>query len=276
MSYSMLGILAFILVIGSRPSAVSCIFVANGCQDLLESFGEVTANFTRCTIRNARPITVCLACVDTFIEVLTKYQQILALHGEDGTPCKLQLINVDKLEVVEGSYRFVINQWNRADCNNCFQNQSGSITPEANYYTIGIREKSDQLEACISNNANGTDPSNKTSGNPKVCFNCASDYKALNDYYIVNKSLVNGFCMDITDMINTTRYRWSQEFRCCSEREQPERIFLLVTMTFCIIPLIFYLFVRLCTVKHLLPISTPKRWEHYISSSSSTANLVQS
>lgn len=36
--------------------------------------------------------------------------------------CKMKLIDVDRLEVIEGSFEYVINQWKKASCdsNYCY------------------------------------------------------------------------------------------------------------------------------------------------------------
>jgi Osteopetrosis-associated transmembrane protein 1 precursor. len=88
---------------------------------LLDSFARATANYTMCTIQHARPISVCEACIDSYLKVLKRYNQILKLYDEHDKQCKEELMNVDRLQVVEKGYHFVEDLWHKASCSGMYE-----------------------------------------------------------------------------------------------------------------------------------------------------------
>jgi hypothetical protein len=113
------------------------------CEELLMDYAALTANFTRCFIQHARPITVCQNCIDDYVQVLESYTNITEVNthavstksncitplihynfyklfqlkdDSTGKACKLELINVDRLEVIEKSFEYVTLEWKSAFC----------------------------------------------------------------------------------------------------------------------------------------------------------------
>lgn len=74
---------------------------------------------------------------------------------------------------------------------------------------------------------------------PLVCNICKEQYLKLNERYNQLKDQI--FCMDIVDMINTTRSLWSHDLGCCLDRKRPEMIYLIASGIVSILPIIFYL-----------------------------------
>lgn len=65
------------------------------------------------------------------------------------------------------------------------------------------------------------------------------DYQNLNNRYESLKG--DGFCMDIVDLLNTTRNQWSSELKCCFDRKKPEWVFTVLSVVITCLPFVFYL-----------------------------------
>lgn len=209
------------------------------CQELLNSFARATANYTMCTIQHARPITVCEGCVDSYLEVRKRYNQILKLYDEYDKQCKEELMNVDRLQVVQKGYRFVEDLWHKASCNECFEKDEAGVTiSNLTSTTLKFLSLADLTNACISNHE---DESKNTS--QIICDECKEDYLILNNYYNHHKAI----CMDVVDLVNITRYKWSTALGCCMDRKKLEIPFLLYAGNLCLLPLLFYFFLYCCS-----------------------------
>ncbi|XKL64731.1 hypothetical protein PGB90_004817 [Kerria lacca] len=199
------------------------------CDSILKQYAEQTSNFTKCFIENARPITVCVNCATFYEKVRKSYENISKLRNDAGEMCKMKLIDVDRLEVIEGSFEYVINQWKKASCDKCFLNESTKL----NNKTIVMYRRYRKITRCI-NHVNDTSHSNK-----EICKQCLNDYVNLNTIYDTEGSY-NEFCMDIVDMMNTTRIKWSVNIGCCSERNKQYLQLVIVFSVICCLPLILY------------------------------------
>lgn len=113
--------------------------LGDNCEVLLEQYATITANFTRCVIRHARPIRICQKCIQEYVAVekshddilkvietyfiifLSRHKYIVAfhfqLHEKSGETCQTELLNVDRLDLIEASFKFVKDLWKKADCN---------------------------------------------------------------------------------------------------------------------------------------------------------------
>ncbi|KAL1454824.1 hypothetical protein WDU94_008958, partial [Cyamophila willieti] len=164
-----------------------------GCDEFLNSFAHATANYTLCTINHARPIHVCESCIDSYLEVLQTYNQIMKLDVEDDKPCKQELINLDRLQVVEKGYNFVLDLWHKASCSACFKKDDNGLTiANQTDTTLQLKYYFDLTEACFRDNLNSS--SNVT----RVCDLCKTEYLTLNTYYNQQKAM----CMDIVDHVS--------------------------------------------------------------------------
>lgn len=48
---------------------------------LLEDYAGMTANFTKCFIEHARPITVCQNCIEDYMSVLNSHKEIMNVNS---------------------------------------------------------------------------------------------------------------------------------------------------------------------------------------------------
>lgn len=243
----------------------------NDCQFLLESFASVTANFTFCAIRHARPIRLCENCVDDYMLVIEVHKDILKLEDEGGEPCKEKLLNLDRLQVVEAGFEYVQGLWKRASCNYCFQmGPDGSLTKKLNNHTREILSLHKQVDSCIQEHRND---SYQSLYDPLVCAECKENYLALNNRY--NELKDNIFCMDIVDLINTTRNEWSVELGCCLDRQKPEIVFLITSGVISLMPILFYASAYIFVTKKGQKVAQQKRWvEHIHIMPSSSQDLI--
>jgi len=207
------------------------------CEKVLNDFALATANYTFCAIRFARPIKLCQFCVGKYLNVESIHNDILTVEDEAGDKCKEKLMNLDRLQVVEAGFDYTTGLWKRASCDSCFVlDDQGNPTKELNSNTKEILRLSNETQTCINEHWNKTSLLGK---DPEVCTICKSSYLELNSRYDTLKC--QGFCMDIVDLMNSTRAQWSSELGCCLDRKQPEWVFLVSSLVFSCLPLAFYL-----------------------------------
>lgn len=240
------------------------------CQFLLESFASVTANFTFCAIRHARPIRLCESCVDDYMLVIEVHKDILKLEDEGGEPCKEKLLNLDRLQVVEAGFEYVQGLWKRANCDYCFKiNPDGSLTKKLNNHTLEILNLHKQVDSCIQEHRND---SYESLYDPLVCTECKESYLYLNNRYNELKDHI--FCMDIVDLINTTRNEWSVELGCCLDRQKPEIVFLITSGVISLIPILFYASAYLFATKKEEKVAQQKRWVEHVNIMPSSSQVL--
>lgn len=85
------------------------------CELALEKFAQSSSNYTLCTIRNSQPIRACELCVDSYMDVKAAHENILTSEI-NGTKCKDKLINLDRLEIIESTFRGIKDIWYRGFC----------------------------------------------------------------------------------------------------------------------------------------------------------------
>ncbi|XP_022207811.2 osteopetrosis-associated transmembrane protein 1 [Nilaparvata lugens] len=209
----------------------------DGCQYLLESFAHTSANFTFCAISHARPITLCQQCKDPYLLTVGVHDDILKLEDEAGELCKEKLLNLDRLQVVEGGFSYIKNLWDRAECDLCYDMGSDNKPKELNSRTKEILRLYNLTQECIDQHQNTT---SLYHNDPPVCSECKQFYLDLNSKYNELKDSTP-FCMDITDLMNSTRYEWSVTIKCCLDRQKPELLFLLATSIISVLPVVLYI-----------------------------------
>lgn len=64
-------------------------------------------------------------------------------------------------------------------------------------------------------------------------------YQNMNNHYDSMKG--GGFCMDIIDLMSSTRMQWSSELGCCFDRKKPEWLFTVLAVVVTCLPFVFYL-----------------------------------
>ncbi|KAK9499039.1 hypothetical protein O3M35_003555 [Rhynocoris fuscipes] len=231
---------------------------SSGCGQMLSSFAIASGNFTYCTLRNARPITLCRECINKYLNVRHIYSDILALRDTGGQSCKDELFNLDRLQAVDAAYKYVVDLWARASCDTCFVlDGSGCPTPTLTVAVQNILNASVVLNDCIDKYHNGTQVPDLI-----TCKECINNYTHINNLYASIKA-DNGdinFCMDIIDLMNSTRNQWSGTLGCCNDRRKPEMIFLLSSAGVSVISVLFYFMAFAFTKKKEQRLAIQNRW----------------
>ncbi|KAG6439274.1 hypothetical protein O3G_MSEX000635, partial [Manduca sexta] len=167
------------------------------CMPLLNKFADASANFTKCSIKHARPVRLCEKCIDHYVSFRDKYQALLK-KDDNGTSCKEIFISHDTLDVVLGYYNNIMSVWNKGNCNGCYNWTNGA--PELSNNTIKFYKFFNDTIDCIRKNLT-PDETNYT----KVCDNCMHSYLQLNNFY---ESLsydpigLDNICMDVVDSVS--------------------------------------------------------------------------
>ncbi|XP_044752391.1 osteopetrosis-associated transmembrane protein 1 [Coccinella septempunctata] len=186
------------------------------CDHQLNAFATASSNFTACAIANSKPITLCEDCVETYIQVVESYQNMSLSYG--GKKCIDNYVDLDRLQIVRTIYENCFDLWNRAKCNDCFKFENSNLTPKISNKTLQFDQYYVDLVKCI----NGT----QTNSSKEICQKCLQNYMYLNSFYvsISNENDKIGVCMDIVDIMNTTRRYWST--KCCKYRRHEEYVFI--------------------------------------------------
>ncbi|XP_033606613.1 osteopetrosis-associated transmembrane protein 1 [Cryptotermes secundus] len=170
------------------------------CKSRLEYFANSTANFTQCAIRHAHPIRMCEICVGYYMNALKAHEDILQAHDGGGHACKMELVNLDRLEVIEGALDYVCKLWQRGQCNSCFiVKDNGTLTPQLSNITVKFQQLYNATQDCFSQFYNATTKKYESA----ICANCTEKYCALNQYYEDLKADTGEgiVCMDIVDAV---------------------------------------------------------------------------
>ncbi|BES99642.1 Osteopetrosis-associated transmembrane protein 1 precursor [Nesidiocoris tenuis] len=228
------------------------------CLLMLESFANLTASYTYCTISHARPITLCQQCVSPYLSVMNVYEDITKIDSEEGKKCASELANLDRLQVFESGYNYVRDLWRRANCDSCFVTdpKTGNPTVGLTPFVQKVLNASAIYEDCVTKYHNAS-----IKPDLETCDLCSYSYQEINTLYNGYKAKTGGidFCMDIVDLINNTRNGWSDDIGCTKTRRQPELTFLLSSLGIGFLPVVFYLMIYAFTKKKEHPLIERKR-----------------
>ena len=69
------------LTIATTPESLNStmppVVIKSSCKAFIDSFSETAADFVRCTIQNARPLHVCMKCVEYYLKAVSQYDIIM-------------------------------------------------------------------------------------------------------------------------------------------------------------------------------------------------------
>ncbi|KAI8429050.1 hypothetical protein MSG28_007620 [Choristoneura fumiferana] len=211
------------------------------CATLLHTFAQSASNLTMCSILYARPVRLCGECVNEYVNFELDYNELLETV-DNGTSCKSIFMSRDRLDSVLEFHNGIVGIWEKGNCINCFE-WDGAI-PTISNDTKKFNKMYNETMECILDNLNQF--GNNTDA---VCEKCYELYVGLDEFY---KTLspdgigVETVCMDVVDLMNTTRSVWSKNLDCCKLRRAPEVVFLCCTAVISILPVLFYLAMRYC------------------------------
>ncbi|XP_069705408.1 osteopetrosis-associated transmembrane protein 1 isoform X2 [Periplaneta americana] len=215
--------------------------MSNGhtCNKYLQQFANSTSEFTKCAIRHARPIRICEKCIYYYLDVQKSYEEILKARDEGGHACMMELVNLDRLEVIDGALDYVYKLWGKAECNCCFVvEDNGTLTSQLSNVTIKFQQLYNNTTKCFEKFYN---PSTEKY-DPKICVNCTTEYCTLNKFYEDLKADTGEgiVCMDIVDAMNLTRTKWSKRFGCYVSIPKAEITLIISVVVIALSPVVFY------------------------------------
>lgn len=73
-------------------------------------------NFTKCSIKHARPIRLCEKCIDHYVNFIANYEKLTTTEV-NGTTCKSIYFSNDRLEVVLEYFENILYVWDKGNCN---------------------------------------------------------------------------------------------------------------------------------------------------------------
>ncbi|XP_059478451.1 osteopetrosis-associated transmembrane protein 1 [Neocloeon triangulifer] len=221
------------------------------CEKLIEDYADKSATYMYCAILNARPFTFCESCIGGYIDVLSAYLEIYEMHdNETGESCKDKLLNQDRVEILEETFKSLAKLWGRSECDSCFEfSANGTLTNNLRNSTLEFNRLQLLVKECIDEHLNDT---------VSVCDTCQKPYHNLNLYYnnikMQAEDSENGnVCMDILDLMNGTRSLWSHELLCLPQR-RPQIPLVVISSLIMSLPLWLYglsfCFKKLSTREH--------------------------
>ncbi|KAJ6645796.1 Osteopetrosis-associated transmembrane protein 1 [Pseudolycoriella hygida] len=220
------GLLIIIFLLG----AIAKLAPKKNCRELRIDFSNVSKTFLDCVIENSEPVTYCRKCVDSFSDVVIKYNLLVG-----NETCKSRYFDRDRLNILATVYSNAVVLWEAGSCSNCYdwvdptnkhinQNESEATTQFFHNYA--------SYDICVDKYKESSD----------ICLNCANDYNSMNDLYKeIKKKTSDKFCFDIKDVMNKTQLNWSHDLKCCKDRKSSLTAFIVTSSIIAVlIPVVFY------------------------------------
>jgi len=229
------------------------------CHQILDTFSIASSQFILCANANAKPISMCRACVHSYINVTQAYED-LKITSESGVSCMEVLTNQDRLEILEETYEYIAGKkstkgisnsnlqglWNKGNCGSCFSTpfDKNSVLSAI---TVDFFARHDIVNQCFKKFPYEENvPRNKSA----ACQVCQPFYQNLSEFYVEyiidveEESYICEACIDIVDAMNMTQRQWGQKYNCGRKVEHHTPLLVMVAIVLCT-PLLFYPLVRL-------------------------------
>lgn len=220
------------------------IMTSLNCSKAFEHFCDVMVNFTRCALKFARPIHLCVDCGNQHNKSVIAYDNL----RKQGEECQKFFFGSDQVVIVDIIYKEVTDLWSKNYCPNCYKYPNR---------TQEFFEISNDLMKCVSN-------SNKSeSFHPNAtCVKCHAFYANLSEKYshfVQSPDSDGNICMDVVDTMNITRKMW-KEYNCIAPFGGPVSYpSVIVVLIICVTPILFYLLAKNVSIIEDVKIVRPKR-----------------
>lgn len=205
------------------------------CVAFVKEFGLRSSRFIKCSVENARPFRFCEGCVVHYERSKTVFQDIV--HNDENLDnCRKELLNSDRVQVINSIQKDIDRIWDSADCDQCFSEVTENVNGTVHFI---LTEKTKQFVELYKN---FTECIKVTGNTTHVCEACNPFYTKMNDMF---EDLLNDrikpqhVCMDIVDMMNYTRLTWGQDLNCTNVHKQYSAV-LATAICLLVIPVIFY------------------------------------
>ncbi|KAM3929879.1 osteopetrosis-associated transmembrane protein 1 [Leptodactylus fuscus] len=233
------------------------------CTPLLHEFANISATLSNCLVSMARPVRLCQHCYK-------EYAQLKATMSKIGNPiqnstvsCSTILLRSDRVQVIVTLNDFFDDLWSDSKCQNCLQNNSSGISNN----TSKFMDAFDSLIQCFNNTMREPPISTEQGNFSRVCQNCNDSYRHLNNLYNEFEH-TNALCIDLEDIMNSTRKLWSKTFNCTLPCTDTVPV-IAVSAFILFLPVVFYLSSFLHSEQKKRKLILPKRFK----SSASVANI---
>lgn len=236
--------------------------IYENCNAFIVEFAKQASLFINCSIVNARPFRFCEGCVAHYEKAKTVYNDIKK-NDETKSNCRKQLLDSDRVQVINSVYADFEQIWNSADCNNCFV--SDSITEDINGTVKSTLRQTTKHFLELYKNFTHCIPKNITNNNSTICKDCAIYYNQMNsvfDKLLNDKTSPQHVCMDIVDMMNYTRLLWGNTLKCTKFHKEYSSV-ISIAVVLLLIPPIFYICMKVYGTKKEKEIIRQKRLSIY-------------
>lgn len=211
---------------------IQCVEKDKKCEVYLNELKQAGSLFLICSMQFAVPVKFCINCVKDHTGTVDKYNELINavyhnITANETEICKEKYFDQDRLNIVQTLYDEINGLWEKAYCNECFNEKIHNITEN-------ILNQLEVVNGCLQRK----DP----------CFACHSLYLNLNDLYTrqLEQKYNNKVCFDIQDAMNRTRYLWSKKLHCC-DRVVNLTAFAAVSSVIACLPILFYIIMYLYT-----------------------------
>lgn len=175
-------------------------------------------------MNHAVPVTYCLNCDKSYLDLTDAYQAINTAVDEKNTSCKSQYFDLDRLNIVQRSFMAAANLWTGGHCDSCYA--SPLVFSNS---TLKFLDLLDVYNGCTRQNRR------------EVCTACLGSYTDLNKQYEAIKVQDNdAACFDLQDKINGSRRYWSIDVQCNTNPDEKQITFLILTAVVTALPICFY------------------------------------
>ncbi|KAJ8026897.1 Osteopetrosis-associated transmembrane protein 1 [Holothuria leucospilota] len=266
----------FLLTEGERQSGYT-----TECVPLIHQFSNASASFILCAANFAKPLRFCESCGENYRAVIESVNEI-----EKDKKCRDTILNSDVLQIVQRTLNFVQGLWDHGNCENCFEDQNdGAAKSKLSNNTLIFWKYYNEVKNCFETynsttgqvmvaevlhsgvsydviagvaTPSGSRPVGQQGGsvggdhlsNSTLCKACHESYCELNTFY-KELGASSKLCMDIVEMMNLTRQKWSNDFHCIIHTKDTE-VVVTLSVLFCCIPVVFYLVAMIITKKHVI------------------------
>ncbi|XP_069830908.1 osteopetrosis-associated transmembrane protein 1 [Dendropsophus ebraccatus] len=233
------------------------------CLPLLHEFANSSATLSSCLVSMARPVRLCQHCYKEYVQLKATMDKIGRPLQNSTVSCSTILLQSDRVQVIVELSDFFDDLWSNSKCENCLQKNSTGVLNS----TSEFMEAFDSLIQCF-NSTMKEPPAPSQQGNfSRVCQNCNGSYRHLNNLYN-NMEHSNALCIDIEDVMNSTRTLWSKTFNCTLPCTDTVPV-IAVSAFILFLPVVFYLSSFLHSEQKKRKLILPKRFK----SNANVANL---
>ncbi|XP_065837635.1 osteopetrosis-associated transmembrane protein 1-like isoform X2 [Oscarella lobularis] len=205
------------------------------CQSLLDAFSTATGNFTTCVFVHTKPVCFCESCVSHYRRLDAAYEKI-----KNASECNDDLLHGDLVGVVNEVYKFGVNLWKKAQCEDCHNTKRAPLVKQ--FFALEY-----EFEDCWLNKSLESLVATSPPTNSSRCSTCYKKFSNLNSFYNDHfGSNPAKVCADVAGHMNSTLRRWSTK---CSEINKQTLVIAIICSVVLSLPLVFYVTTYLFHVK---------------------------